>query len=75
MSRGASKRRAARRAAEEEAAKAPVEVDLLQYWATYPVGGSGLGIGMQTMIKKMAREILGHRGVEIDESYHQRETR
>lgn len=51
-----------------------VPTDLLQYWATYPVGGSGMGVNTQNTLKFMAREILRHRGIEIDEGYHHRTT-
>lgn len=48
-----------RKAAEAKAkAEAPVSQEVLEHWANYPVGGSGLGIGMQQMIKKMAIELL-----------------
>jgi len=35
--------------------------DILQYWADSNVGGSGMGVSIQSMIKNMAREILRHR--------------
>ena len=35
--------------------------DILEYWADSNVGGSGMGVSIQAMIKNMAREILRHR--------------
>lgn len=40
-------------------------VDILQYWATSNVGGSGMGVSIQQMIKNMAREILEHRNLPV----------
>ena len=48
-----------RKVAEAKAkAEAPVSQEMLEYWANYPVGGSGMGISTQQMIKNMAKEIL-----------------
>ena len=44
-----------------EEASADVSVEVLQYWADYHVGGSGMGIRTQNLLKNMARELLEHR--------------
>ncbi len=62
-----NKRERKRLEAEREAAK-PVDAEVLQYWANHHVGGSGLSVSLQSMIKKMAREILEHRGIDIEEA-------
>jgi len=43
----------------------PVEENLLQYWATTPIGGSGLSTKMQSTLKNMAREVLKSRGIAV----------
>ena len=58
MSGKRSKRKQRERAEAEAKAKEPVEINILEYWAKHEVGGSGMGVGTQTMIKKMAIEIL-----------------
>lgn len=51
-----------RKAADAKAkAEAPVTNEVLEHWANYPVGGSGMGVSTQQMIKNMAVEILKSR--------------
>ncbi len=48
-----------RRIAEAKAkAELPVSIEILEHWANWQVGGSGMSHTTQTMIKKMAIEIL-----------------
>ena len=48
-----------RKAAEAKAkAEAPVSNEFLQYWAQWPVGGSGMSVTLQQQIKNMAIELL-----------------
>ncbi len=46
---------------------APLTENYLQYWAINPIGGSGLSIRIQGMLRSMAREILQNRGIAIVE--------
>lgn len=48
-----------RKIAEAKAkAEEPVAIEILEHWANWAVGGSGMSVTTQTMIKKMAIEIL-----------------
>lgn len=48
-----------RRVAEAKAkAEAPVTQEVLEYWSTQPVGGSGLSVSIQQTLKNMAIELL-----------------
>ena len=49
----------------------PVDVEYLQYWASYQVGGSGMGVSTQRHLKRMARELLEHRGIPIEDPREQ----
>lgn len=42
-----------------------IPVERLQYWATQPIGGSGLSVSIQKDLKVMATEILESRGISI----------
>jgi hypothetical protein len=46
----------------------PVNVSILNYWACYPVGGSGLSISLQMNLRSMSREILTARGLPIPDA-------
>lgn len=56
-----------RKAAEAKAkAEAPVSNEVLEHWANWEVGGSGMGTNTQQMIKNMSIELLTFRGIEIE---------
>ena len=38
-----------------------VKENILDHWINYPIGGSGMGVGTQKLLRDMAIEIREHR--------------
>lgn len=45
--------------------------NILQYWATYPVGGSGMSVSAQVLLKNLSQEVLESRGIEIAKTHEE----